>query len=69
MMNEVDFRNYLINKGVKKKVVGDIISRLKRIEHEIKSCDIDEQYRSDKCEYLLKLFLNMGINDDSILSF
>ena len=63
-MNEVDFRNYLINKGVKKKVVGDIISRLKRIEHEIKSCDIDEQYRSDKCEYLLKLFLNMGINDE-----
>lgn len=64
MMNEVDFRNYLINKGVKKKVVGDIISRLKRIEHEIKSCDIDEQYRSDKCEYLLKLFFNMGINDE-----
>lgn len=61
-MNEVEFRNWLVKKEVKPKVAGDIISRLKRIEREIKNCDIDEQYRSDKCEYLLKLFLDMGNN-------
>ena len=49
-MNEVEFRNWLINKGTKTKVAGDTISRLKRIEREIENCDIDEQYRSDKCE-------------------
>lgn len=63
-MNEVEFRNWLINKGTKTKVAGDTISRLKRIEREIENCDIDEQYRSDKCEYLLKLFLDMGNNDE-----
>lgn len=63
-MNEVKFRNWLIDKGVKTKVAGDIVSRLKRIEREIENCDIDEQYRSDKCEHLLKLFLNMGDNDE-----
>ena len=46
------------------KLNGDTISRLKRIEREIENCDIDEQYRSDKCEYLLKLFLDMGNNDE-----
>lgn len=63
-MNEVEFRNWLINKGTKTKVAGDTISRLKRIEREIENCDIDEQYRSDKCDFLLSLFLNMGINDN-----
>ena len=63
-MNEVEFRIWLITKGVKIKVIGDIISRLKRIERELENCDIDEQYRSDKCEYLLKLFLDMGNNKD-----
>ena len=63
-MNEVEFRNRLINKGVKTKVAGDTISRLKRIEREIENCDIDEQYRSDKCEFLMSLFVNMGVNDN-----
>lgn len=63
-MNEVEFRNWLINKGVKTKVAGDTISRLKRIEREIENCDIDEQYRSDKCEFLMSLFVNMGVNDN-----
>lgn len=62
-MNEIEFNNWLIKKGVKKKVAGDIICRLKRIEHEIENCDIDEQYCIDKCEYLLKLFLHMGNNE------
>ena len=63
-MNEVEFKNWLINNGTKAKVAGDIISRLKRIEREIENCDIDEQYRNDKCEYLLKLFLGMGNNNE-----
>ena len=40
-MNEVEFRNWLVNKGVKTKVAGDIISRLKKIEREIENCDIE----------------------------
>ena len=63
-MNEVEFRNWLEKKNIKKKVQGDCVSRLKRIERELNHCDIDEQYRSDKCEYLLKLFLDMGNNDE-----
>lgn len=63
-MNEVEFRNWLINKHTKTKVAGDTISRLKRIEHEIKNCDIDEQYRRDKCEFLMLLFQNMGLNEN-----
>ena len=39
-MNEIEFRNWLINKGAKTKVAGDTISRLKRIEREIENCDI-----------------------------
>ena len=34
-MNEVEFRNWLTNKGVNNKVAGDTISRLKRVEREI----------------------------------
>lgn len=63
-MNELDFRNWLLKKGRSAKVAGDTISRLKRIEREIENCDIDEQYRSDKCEYLKALFKNQGKNDE-----
>ena len=61
-MNEVEFRNWMVNRGIKNKIAGDVISRLKRVEREIKNCDIDEQYRNDKCEYLLSLFVKMGNN-------
>lgn len=61
-MNEVEFRNWLLNNKVDKKVQSDLVSRLKRIEREIENCDIDEQYRSDKCKYLMSLFSNMGKN-------
>lgn len=63
-MNEVEFRNWLIKNNVAHKVASDTVSRLKRIEREIKNCDINEQYRSDRCEYLLSLFLNMGNNEE-----
>lgn len=63
-MNELEFKTWMKKKKIKDKVVGDIISRLKRIEREIENCDIDEQYRSDKCEALLKLFMNNGDNEE-----
>ena len=63
-MNEVDFRNWLVKNDVNRKVQSDIVSRIKKIEKEIENCDIDEQYRSDKCESIMALFLNMGINDE-----
>lgn len=63
-MNEVEFRNWQSKRGVDKKVRSDTISRLKRIERELNHCDIDEQYRSDRCEYLMLLFSNMGQNSE-----
>ena len=62
-MNEVEFKNWLSKKGINKKLQSDCVSRLKRIERELNHCDIDEQYRSDKCEHLLSLFVKMGVND------
>lgn len=62
-MNEIEFRNWLEVTGMNKKVQGDCISRLKRIEREINHCDIDEQYHSDKCGYLLSVFSNKGENE------
>jgi len=63
-MDELGFRNWLSKNEVKKKVQSDCVSRIKRIEREINHCDIDEQYRSDKCAYLMSLFSNMGINEE-----
>ena len=63
-MKELEFRQWMIQKGIKTKVQSDCISRIKRIEKELNHCDIDEQYRSDKCEFLMSLFVNMGQNDN-----
>lgn len=63
-MNEIEFKNWLINNGTNRKVTSDIISRLKRIERQIDQCDIDEQYRIDQCNYLLELFSKSGQNDE-----
>lgn len=62
-MNVVEFRKWLAEKGTNKKVQGDCISRLKRIERELGHCDLDEQYRNDRCEFILSAFLNMGDNE------
>ena len=63
-MNEVDFTNWLINKGIKKKNIGDFIYRLKRVERELGNCDLDEHYQNDKCSFLLATFANMGMNNN-----
>ena len=62
-MNGVEFKNWMDKNNVNHKVQSDIISRIKKIEREIENCDIDEQYRRDKCNYLMSLFLNMGLNE------
>ena len=63
-MNEIEFKNWLSKKNMNKKVQSDIVSRLRRIEKEIYHCDIDEEYRNDKCKYLISLFSNMGYNSE-----
>lgn len=64
MMNEVEFRKWMLEDGKNKKVVGDTISRLKRVEREIGHCDIDNEYQNDRCSKLLDLFSNKGENDE-----
>ena len=34
-MNEIEFKNWLIQKGFSPKVVGDAVYRLKRVEREL----------------------------------
>lgn len=68
-MNEVEFRSYLLNKGFQRKSAGDAVSRLKRIERELSPCDIDKEYRKDRCERLMKLFSNRGMNEDAKIVF
>lgn len=63
-MDEIAFRNWMTQKRYKNKVIGDCISRLKRIEREFGYCDIDVQYQRDRCEYLIYLFSNMGKNEE-----
>lgn len=63
-MNELEFRKWLSKEGLTKKVQSDYISRLKRVEHELNQCDIEEQYHTDKCEHIMAVFLNMGNNDE-----
>lgn len=63
-MNEVEFKNWMAKNNINRKVQSDVISRIKKIEREIENCDIDEQYRNDKCKSLMALFLNMGINNE-----
>ena len=61
-MKEIEFRIWLEKNNVNKKMQSDFVSRIKRIEREINHCDIDEQYCSDKCEYIMNLFSDKGQN-------
>ena len=61
-MDIIYFRNWLINQNKNKKIISDIISRIKKVELLIGS-SIDEQYKKDSCDFLLSLFNNKGIND------
>lgn len=61
-MRELDFHNWLTNNNTPKKLCSDYISRLKRLEHSISDCDLDEEYKKDKCNSLLELFNKSGQN-------
>ena len=58
-MKELDFRKWLNETGVSKKMQSDFVSRLKRLETKLEIFDIDEEYKSDKCQKLLK-YLSEG---------
>ena len=58
-MKELDFRKWLNENGVSKKMQSDFVSRLKRLEIKLEIFDIDEEYKSDKCQKLLK-YLSEG---------
>ena len=61
-MNEIDFKTWLQAQHIAKKVQGDLISRIKRLEHAFDNIDIDEEYQKDRCCFLLSLFDNKGLN-------
>lgn len=63
-MNEVDFRVWLNNEGLSRKVQGDLVSRIKKVERAFGNCDIDDEYSRDRCAYLLSVFRNKGLNED-----
>lgn len=63
-MNEVEFRNWLAKNSTNKKMQSDILSRLRRIEHEITNCDLDNEYEKDRCEHLISLFYHNGDNTE-----
>lgn len=58
-MKELDFRKWLNENGVSKKMQSDFVSRLKRLEIKLEIFDIDDEYKSDKCQKLLK-YLSEG---------
>lgn len=62
-MDEIRFRQWLSTEGKSKKVCGDIISRMRKIERELGNIDVDEEYEKDQCQKLLRLFENTGRNE------
>ena len=62
-MRELDFYIWLTSNNTPKKLCCDYISRLKRLEHSLLNCDIDEEYKKDKCISLLDLFDKSGQNE------
>ncbi len=61
-MDELGFRVWLTENNVKKKVQGDCVSRLKRIEKELK-IELDECYDETELKDILDAFLKMGVNE------
>ena len=62
-MKEQPFREWLIKNGNNKKLQSDALSRLRAVQRELGNCDLDEVYKTDKCEKLLKALSKKGIND------
>lgn len=59
-MNEMDFRCGLHTMSLSRKVVSDLVSRVKRVER-VLGIDIDEEYEKDKCKRVMNFFIG-GVN-------
>lgn len=62
-MDEIGFRTWLANAGKNRKVQADAVSRLKTLQRELGSCDLDNEYNSDGCANILAALHNKGEND------
>ncbi|WP_201012113.1 hypothetical protein [Lactococcus lactis] len=62
-MDEINFKKWLQKNNYSKKMQSDFVSRIKRIEKEIDHCDIDSEYRNDRCVNLLRYFEKNGCNE------
>lgn len=60
-MNEQEFRSWLLSKGTNRKVIGDNISRLKKVEKELK-IDLDKEYRYKRIYKVADAFSKAGNN-------
>ena len=63
-MKEIEFRDWLNENNKNKKVIGDCVYRLKRIEREFDHCDLDIEYHNDRCQFLMDAFKNKGENEN-----
>lgn len=61
-MDELGFRVWMSANNVKNKVQSDCVSRLKRIEKELK-IELDECYKETELKDVLDAFLKMGMNE------
>lgn len=57
-MKELEFRKWLYENEVSKKMQSDFVSRLKRLETKLEIFDLDEEYKYDKCQKLLDYLSN-----------
>lgn len=62
-MDEIEFRSWLAATGKSKKMQSDTVSRLKCIQRELGNCDLDIEFKNDKCESLLLALSHKGEND------
>ena len=61
-MKMKEFKQWLSKKGVSDKVQSDYVSRIKRIEKELKPLLVDQEYEKDKCKSIIAIFDNRGFN-------
>ena len=62
-MDEINFKNWLATGKTAKKTQSDCVSRLKRVERELK-IDLDKRYKKTKLEDILRAFSQKGENDE-----
>ncbi len=61
-MREIDFYNWLKDKNTPSKRCSDFKARVKKVENCLKDCNLDMEYKKDKCVSLLRLFDKTGQN-------